>query len=694
MMTRGVGSFLRVVTAVVGLASFAACGGGGGAVSPPPPPPNAAGPVEIFPGTVSVPLQGQVHFTAFLPGTPAAHFTWTVSGSSNGTIDPATGIYVAPMSVPGPATATITATVTGGSTTGIATINITPAQGVAISPAGIAVPAGSTQLFAATVSGASVSPTWQVNGVAGGDSAFGTITANGLYTAPLTPPPGGSTVVTAVSGANSGTAAVTVTFTSVSMNGPYAFFYSGTDSAGPLAVAGRFVANSNAGTLSGLEDYNSLKLKTPAQAQAISGTFVVNPDGSGSATVNDPPIGGMDTWHFALTPGPQGGATQHVLLTRFDSSATGSGAMDQQSPTQLVLSSFKNNYAFGLGGFDPSGKGLQMVGKFQADGFGNIPVNFAVEDINDGGAENTASTADTTLHGTFFLDPANPGTGRGSLQLINTSTQFPGTFNFTFYMVDSTHLDIIENDLNAFLVGACFSAPNTNGSFTTTSVKGNYAFTQGGLTSGNQPLALGGVFATNGSGGIAGGILDTNTNGSASLSQMITASSYTVDPNFGRISLSLTASANTTSTYAAYATSSGTLEMIGLNTTSSVSGQAFPQTSTGPVVGTFGLNLGGVTSGGKAFAGQNIIGEVQQSSSLNSITGSLDINTAGSITAAAPLLSTSSVIATDVNGRGSESLVTSGAGTFDVVFYVVNPNTALLLGGASSVSLGVQVLQF
>lgn len=691
-MTRGVGSFLRVAVAVTGLAALAACGGNNGTPIPPVPPPNAAGPVEIFPGTISVPLNGQVHYTAFLPGTPAAKFTWSVSGTGNGSIDANSGIYVAPTSVPNPATATITATATGGQT-GTATINITAAQGVAVSPAGIAVPAGGQQPFAATVGGALVTPTWQVNGTTGGDGAHGTITVNGVYTAPLSPPPGGSTTITAVSGANAGTATVTVVFSSTSLNGPYAFSYGGTDSGGPLAVAGRFTGNSTAGTLSGLEDYNSLKLKTPAQAQPISGTFVIYPDGSGSATVMDSAtIGGNETWQFALTPGPQGGASQHVLMLRFDSTATGSGTMDQQNPNQLTLSAIARNYAFGLGGFDPSAKPLQMVGKFKADGFGNIPLNFAVEDINDGGT-NTLSAADTTLNGTYFLDPNFPGTGRGIMTLINTSTQFPGTLNFTFYMVDGTHLKLVENDLNAFLAGDCFSGPNTNGSFLPSILNGNYAFTLGGGTSAGSPFAEGGIFATTTSGSIPGGVLDSNSGGSPALAQMISASSYTVDPNFGRITLPLSVNSKTLN-FAAYTTTIGTLEIIGLNTDSSTSGEGFPQTSTGPVTGTFALNLSGVTSGSKTFAGQNVLGEVQVSSSLNTISGSLNVNNAGSVTSGAALESTSTISAADANGRGTASLVTS-AGTFGVVYYVVTPGTVLQLGSdGSRVNLGIEILQF
>ena len=332
----------------------------------------------------------------------------------------------------------------------------------------------------------------------------------------------------------------------------------------------------------------------------------------------------------------EGGVSQHALMVRFDSAATGSGTMDQQNPAQLILSAFKGNYVFGLRGFDPTNKALQMVGKFQADGLGNLPVNFAEQDINDDGTENTLSAVDATLHGTFFLDPLNPGTGRGTLQLINTSTAFPGTFNFTFYMVDGTHIELVENDINALLAGSCFSAPNTNGSFQTSLLAGTYAFTQGGTTAGGQSLAIGSIFGANGTGSVLGGVMDRNTGGSTALDQAVTASSYTVDPNFGRIDLLLTVG-GTTYNYAAYGTSSGFFEIIELDTSSSLSGEMFPQSSTGPLSGAYALNLAGVTSGSKSFAGLNAIGEIQANSSLEALSGSLDINSAGALSAAVPL---------------------------------------------------------
>ena len=61
---------------------------------------------------------------------------------------------------------------------------------------------GATTQFAATVTGTSNSAVvWQVNGVAGGAAATGTISASGLYTAPTTMPANTSVAITAVSAA-------------------------------------------------------------------------------------------------------------------------------------------------------------------------------------------------------------------------------------------------------------------------------------------------------------------------------------------------------------------------------------------------------------------------------------------------------------------------------------------------------------
>ncbi|MGD1211078.1 MAG: hypothetical protein ABR973_06955 [Candidatus Acidiferrales bacterium] len=681
------------VIAAAALLTLSACGGGTSTTTTPPPPPPSSGPVTIFPGTASVPVNGKAQFSAFLASAPTATFTWSVSsGSGNGTIS-ATGLYTAPSSIPSPASVTITAT--GSGATGTATINIVaaPIGGLAIDPSVVVVPAGQTFTFSATANGNPVTPTWQVNGITGGDSAVGLINASGVYTAPFTPPPNGSTIVTANSGGNSATATVVVVFSNASLSGQYAFSYSGQDSKGPLLVAGSFTATSSTASIGGIEDYNSTAA-APVQASPVSGTFSVNPDGSATATLTDVAAGGSETWDLTLVASPQGQASPRALLVRFDKTATGSGEADLQNTTKFALSAFKGNYAFNLSGNNGSGKPLQITGMLQADGFGTIPVNFAEEDINDAGT-NTQSAADTSLHGTFSTSANLTANGRGTLQLINTSTEISGTYTFAFYIVDNTHLKVVETDAKATaqLSGDFFSAPNTDGSFSTSILNGSYAFTLSGANvSGTASYAIGGVLVTSGTGSISGGVFDVNSGGSVTADTSITASSYSVVSGLGRISFSLT-NGSTTRNFAGYATSSGSVEIIELDTDILANGTGYLQTGTGIPEGSFALNLtsNANTSG---FTEEDVIGQIAVPGGVLVPQGNIDINDRGTVTTGAPIETTSTIVAPDSNGRGTTTLETHSA-NYSLAYYVVSNGAALAIEiDGQRVATGIVARQF
>jgi len=89
-----------------------------------------------------------------------------------------------------------------------------PSVTVTVAPATANVRAGATQPFSATVGGSSnTSVNWQVNGVAGGSAATGTISAAGVYSAPATLPSSNTVTVRAVSSvdaAATGSSAVTL----------------------------------------------------------------------------------------------------------------------------------------------------------------------------------------------------------------------------------------------------------------------------------------------------------------------------------------------------------------------------------------------------------------------------------------------------------------------------------------------------
>jgi hypothetical protein len=187
--------------------------------------------VSVAPTSASVPAGGAQTFIAMVSGagTLPTTVTWSVNGvtGGNSTIGTIVGssnnsaIYTAPATIPNPSTVTVTATSAADSSkSGSATVTLTNGLQVSIAPTSASVPAGGAQTFTATVSGAGTLPTtvtWSVNGIIGGNSAIGTITANSnnsaVYTAPATIPNPPTVTIAATSTADtskSGAAVVTI----------------------------------------------------------------------------------------------------------------------------------------------------------------------------------------------------------------------------------------------------------------------------------------------------------------------------------------------------------------------------------------------------------------------------------------------------------------------------------------------------
>src|ERR1700735_5079325 len=235
--------FAPLAVALLALFGVSGCGGIGSSKCPVS--------VSVSPSNPSVAVGSMQTFTANITGgTSPATVTWSVMGA--GTIDPNSGVYTAPATVP---TTNDIVTATSQGATGSATVNVTASQALQISPGGPAVPAGMSQNFTVTAGGSPVgSVTWQVNGITGGDCVapapgattpcHGTISTTGAYVAPLSPPPGG-VIVSAMSGTDSGSTNPTILYsaaslTSNSSTGQYAIQFAGSDfTVGfPLNVAG------------------------------------------------------------------------------------------------------------------------------------------------------------------------------------------------------------------------------------------------------------------------------------------------------------------------------------------------------------------------------------------------------------------------------------------------------------------------
>src|ERR1700735_3930757 len=272
-------SFLVSVFAL----GLAACGGGNSGTA-------SVTSIMISPTAATVDFNTPIDITAQVNlsnNTDATNtaVTWQVNGigGGNGTVgtitnspdDSPVGIYTAPRVVPpennGQVMITATAPQVPSSTTNTnvvtsntAIIIVGAGLGLTIMPTTRTVGAGGSFQFSAFLNSvADANATWTVSSTTGAcDTCIGTIGhTTGLYTAPAAPPPGGTVTVTAqdstVTPTQTATATVTVAFSDQSLNGPFAFSYSGDDQSGFMAVAGSFVADGNGNIQSGVEDVDS-----------------------------------------------------------------------------------------------------------------------------------------------------------------------------------------------------------------------------------------------------------------------------------------------------------------------------------------------------------------------------------------------------------------------------------------------------
>ncbi|MGH9733402.1 MAG: beta strand repeat-containing protein [Candidatus Acidiferrales bacterium] len=680
-------SAVFVAFCAVGLIWITGCGSGsssssGGSGSGTPTP-NSNG-LTIYPATASVPVGAQVDFTGYVPSQPNSTITWAVSGSSAGSIT-SSGVYTAPSSVPSPAQVSVTATSGGFTATAVATI--TSAQAVSVSPAAASIPADSQTTFTAAVNGAAATGvTWQVNGTAGGDSVHGTIDSNGNYIAPQSPPPGGSTVITAVVGGNSGNATATIIFSNETLNGNYAFSYAGDDTSGFLGIIGEFAANGAAGTVSGTEDF--VDAQGASVGQTLGGTYSIGPDGRGTVDLTSST---GEVWQIALA------SNQHALLINLNSGATGSGTIDQQTSTTALAT---GPYVFQLSGLDANGLSVGVAGAFTSFGNGLLAPTGNVMDVNDAG---TATSDDTTLTGSFST------TGL-AFQSNSFTTLTGGTASFAYFPVSNNHLHLLEIDGNGFMAGDVFigtTAPS-GGYNATLLPAGNSAFTMGGAT--QSPYAAGGVFISNGctggtstSGSVTGGVFDNNNGGVHFQSDAtLQSTTYAVDQNTGRITSSFTTPAGTFA-WVGYVTApvdpsqpdSSELLMLESDSNATASGTAFLQSSKSQPSGAFAFNLAGQANGNTPGE-QDVLAQLAISGAA--LSGTVDFNnfaTGATVTGLNVQTGKSTITSPDGNGRGTTTVAAADGASFPLAYYVVNSGQVLFLETDNQrVMLGTMLKQF
>jgi hypothetical protein len=428
----------------------------------------------------------------------------------------------------------VTATTTGAATP--ASFNLSNASGTA---AAIAISGGGTQsvtegaTFAALavtvtdsdgnpVQGASVTYTANV----GTSGASGTFTSTTSITETQTTGANGTAsasdlVANSIAGGFTVTAS-SGTLTPVSFNltnaaasapalaaGNYVFSVTGEDINSPYWYAGTFTVVMSGGvpTISaGEQDFSDLNNPIPAEA-ITGGSIGLNPNDSDlliTLNFTDSYInGGAGSVTFDVSMvSPSKGA-----LIEYDNWASGSGELDLQATS---LPTPAGGYAFFLNGFDSGECPFALGGVVDVDDLGGTTGTISgagsIFDFND--CANPV-TEQTFTASSISYGPDQYGLVTFSLNTADFTGSNPASITLDGYMVDATHIRLIENwfadDLQSITGGTALGQTGT-GQFSSSSISGStfVAGTIGYDYNGAEQMA--GALTFNADGSISGNV--------------------------------------------------------------------------------------------------------------------------------------------------------------------------------------------
>jgi len=279
---------------------------------------------------------------------------------------------------------------------------------------------------------------------------------------------------------------------------------------------------SNGGTITGsVDEVRGGTLH--AGASLTSGSFST-PDATGRGTlsfVDSLPI--TSTYVYYVID------ANTVEVLQQDANNLGLGRFERQSGGAIALS---GNYVFGSKG-DTTSNGtdaVQTVGGFSADGTSAIPGG-AYDSVQDG-----TQIVDQPFTGSF----ASGGNGRFAVTL---NPQGGSPITEVFWMVSSTRGFFLVSDPVKVEDGTIDA--QQSGSFSVSSLKGQYAYLNGGFDFTPELLTRVGTFIPDGNGNLnLNEVVNafTPTNG-ASLNNPVVPGTYTVDAT-GRATATLTGTTN------------------------------------------------------------------------------------------------------------------------------------------------------
>jgi hypothetical protein len=656
--------------------------------------------VSCTPSDVTVLSTSQC--TATVENESSTLVNWTISPAGAGSIT-AGGLYTAPSAVPTNNVVTVTATSQVASTL-TATQNLTLEQATAIAAVTCLDP--STDLASSTVSsgnqlactatastGATVAVDWSVANTNDATNTLnlGIISPQGIYTAPLVPPPGQSITITATSQAP-GTPPVsvkaTVVFGSAVLSGNYVFSTSGRLTTDAFwARVGSFSAGGGAIT-GGIEDTNQGgSPNTVITGRALSGSYSVGPDGRGtmqfceSASSNSQPPtscpagSGSATAYFRIVVV----SPNRVEIVEYSSPTTTSalltagGEMVSQDPSVFSagVANLSGTYSFNFAGVSTAAAEESAVGQFTAAGFG----------VNGTASVCAGSTPPPTCRIDFSgSSVASLGASTYTIGSSGRGTITLDGFNFSFYPISVSQSKFLEIDTSttatpaSILSGTAYLEQSTvTCGWGQTALSGTTVLETTGSSSGVVVQDVGSFTAASGS--VSAGSIDENSGGTYSSTVGTLTGNYTVD-SCGRGTLSVG-----THSYVLYviSASSAVLQEI---TSGTVAYGLLEPSQGGPIAattltGSYSLRMGGTDAAQTAGHRQDFLGQFTSSGTGTIPGGTLDFNDFGT-TQAGDAVTNGTYAAPSPAGsiRATMALpvaTTPNATTKNLVLYMVSP---------------------
>jgi hypothetical protein len=204
----------------------------------------------------------------------------------------------------------------------------------------------------------------------------------------------------------------------------------------------------------------------------------------------------------------------------YDTSARGTAVVFKQQGT-LGTSSVFGNYVFQLTGSDVNRVRYANIGRFTADGAGNITAGTI--DTNDG----LSGVIDSrTFTGTYSV-AAN---GRGTLVITVPGV---GSFNFVLYAASPDTLIVSSSDdlVAGKPMRAGYALRQSAGPFSAATLSGNYVFDLAGRNNASSAIATVGRIASAGTGSLTA-LYDRNDNYVMTpVTGQPIAATYTIDAN-------------------------------------------------------------------------------------------------------------------------------------------------------------------